>query len=294
MEIRFDPCLPLVWRDPQTLQIGADRALVVLERITARDERIVAAIAAGHGRSGAASVAQRARCSEREVSSLIARLGPALAPSRTQVSETIAIAGSCALVDEIAHLLESCGLAVSPIDAETVEQRPPPSLGVAVAHQVHDPIVGAAWLRRDVPHLSVVVGDQSTRVGPVIVPGVTACAHCLDLPRSDVDRSWGVIAGQLWARSPIEPSLLATREAAVLAVRRVVARLGRVESPEPDAAIVTVDSTTGRIRRTLSRSHPACGCAALPRNDSGDAPLPHVPTPGPDDSTTGGGADVRG
>jgi bacteriocin biosynthesis cyclodehydratase domain-containing protein len=292
MEIRFDTRLPLVWRDPQTLQIGADRPLVVLERLSVRDERIVAAIAGGHGRSGSAALAGRARCTEKEVASLLVRLRPALAPSPKRAVETIAIAGSCGLADEIAHLLEKGGHAITLVDAETVESCPSPPLGIAVSHHVHDPVVGAAWLRRDVPHLSVVVGDQRTRVGPLIVPGVTACAHCLDLHRSDVDRSWGVIAAQLWARAPIEPPLLTTREAAARAVRRVQARLNGATVLEVDEAIETVDSETGRVRRTLSRPHPACGCAALPRNDSGDAPLPRGLSPGsaPDGSTTAGAA----
>jgi bacteriocin biosynthesis cyclodehydratase domain-containing protein len=293
MEIRFDPRLPLVWRDPQTLQFGADRAVVVLDKITSREERIVAAIAAGHGRSGVAAVAQRARCPEKEVASLVVRLRPALAMRPRRAALSIAIAGSCALADEIAHLLQTAGLTVSTIDAETVEQRAPPTFGVAVSHQVHDPVVAAAWLRRDIPHLSVVIGDQRTRVGPVIVPGLTACAHCLDLHRSDVDGSWGVIAGQLWGRLPAEPSLLVTREAAVLAARRVLTRLGDEPPSEPDEAIVTIDSATGQARQTLSRPHPGCGCAALPRNGSGAALLPRGRAPGPDGSTRAEDVDGR-
>ena len=78
------------------------------------------------------------------------------------------------------------------------------------------------WLRRDVPHVLVRVGDRSVRVGPVVVPGVTACARCLHLHDGDRDRAWPAIAGQLAARPVVAPPLLVLREAAVRTVRRVL------------------------------------------------------------------------
>ncbi|ARC56332.1 hypothetical protein AS850_04480 [Frondihabitans sp. 762G35] len=265
MDIRFDPRLPLVWRDPHTLQIGVDRAVVVLSGLSATQERLVAAIASGHGRAGLGVLADRARCSEEEASTLVDAVAPALVSQEPPAASRIAVTGSSPLLDAIVAMLVGCGLSPERVDAESVAVRPPPVLGVAVSHHVHDPQVTGAWLRRDVPHLCVVMGDRSTRVGPVVVPGATACAHCLDLHRSEVDPGWGVIAGQLWGRRPTVEGPVVVADVAARAARRIRDRLlDPPGDPVRDAVIDTVDHETGRVTSTVSRPHPSCGCAALP------------------------------
>jgi bacteriocin biosynthesis cyclodehydratase domain-containing protein len=290
MDIRFDPRFPLVWRDPQTLQIGVDRPVVVLDSLTSRQERIVAAIAAGHGRSGLAGIVHHSGCRESDVTTLVSRVTPALVVEPNATGPQIAIAGSCALADEIDSLLRASGLVPSRVDVETVALEPVPALGIAVSHHVHEPALVGSWLRRDIPHLCVVSGDVSTRIGPLVVPGRTACTHCLDLHRSDVDTAWGVIAGQLWGRRPVDSGMLATRDVAVRTVRRAIDHLLGEPRRTADAVIDTIEQETGAVTRSTSRPHPACGCAALPRNDSAGGPSPRAP--GRHDSTRGAGVRV--
>ena len=285
MDIRLDPRLPLVWRDPHTVQIGTDQAVVVLSGVTARHERILSAIAAGQGRSGAGAVAQRAGCREAEVVEIVQRLGPALLQPGSRPPPSIHIAGSSPLADEIRLLVASTGALTESVGTDAAEVATAPTLGVAVSDHVHDPVLAGVWLRRDVPHLHVVAGDRSTRIGPVVVPGSTACAHCLDLHRAEVDSAWGVIAGQLYGRKQVAPTLLATRDVAVRAARRALARASGDEPRLSDAVIETVDTETGVVTRSTSRPHPACGCATLPRIGSGDDPT--ALDPAPDDSTKG-------
>jgi hypothetical protein len=54
-----------------------------------------------------------------------------------------------------------------------------------------------AWLRRDTPHLLVVFDEQAAHVGPIIVPGVTPCAHCIDEQHRVSDDCWPAVATQL-------------------------------------------------------------------------------------------------
>lgn len=269
MDIRFDPRLPLVWRDPNTLQIGVDHPIAVVDRLSARQEKIIAAIAAGHGRSGLGSIAQRSGCREREVEELVEVLRPTFAAPRSVSSGRlrVGVSGTGPMADEISGLLEAGGAAVHRVTAESVMMDPPPDIGVAVSRHVHDPGVAGAWLRRDVAFLCVVAGDSTTRVGPLVVPGVTACPRCLDLHRGDVDLAWGVIAGQLWGRPAPEHPPLARLEASTRSVRRVLRR-----GAEDDAVIEMLDVDSGDITRTTSRPHPSCGCAVLPRSDSADDP----------------------
>ncbi|WAC52840.1 hypothetical protein [Frigoribacterium sp. SL97] len=49
MPLVLDPRIPVVWRDPSTLQVGVDRPTLVLSPVSRLDERVVAALASGHG-----------------------------------------------------------------------------------------------------------------------------------------------------------------------------------------------------------------------------------------------------
>jgi hypothetical protein len=292
MDIRLDPRLPLVWRDPHTLQVGVDHPVAILTGVTSRHERIISAIAAGHGRSGTGVVAQRAGCRDADGLELVAKWTPALLEPRAPVTLPVHVAGDCPLAEEISSLFTAEGVPTIRVSGDTAEMGPLPLLGVAVSDHVHDPVLARAWLRRDIPHLAVVTGDFSTRIGPLVVPGRTACAHCLDLHRASGDSSWGVIAGQLWGRPHVTQSLVATRDIAVRVVRRVLARVAADSTTAagdalaiPDAAIETIVAETGALTGSTSRPHPDCGCAALPRIDSVGDPSALAPAPG--GSTTG-------
>jgi hypothetical protein len=59
-----------------------------------------------------------------------------------------------------------------------------------------------------VAHLAVEVRDTVGVVGPLVLPGRTACLRCLDLTRADRDPDWPVLAAQLTqpARTPPPPT----------------------------------------------------------------------------------------
>lgn len=280
MDIRFDPRLPFVWRDPTTLQVGVDRVVAVLDGVTTKHERIISAIAAGHGRAGVGPVAQRAGCSPAEVSALVERLDAALVRPRDPTPVTVHVSGTTVLAAEVRELVASLGVVVEPTSGESALAGLAPSFGIAVADHVHDPVLARVWLRRDVPHLQVVTGDHTVRIGPVVRPGRTACAHCLDLHRADHDASWGVLAAQLWGRRQVVPTLLAVRESATRIVRRAILS-AIVSSARPDDAVVDlIDVDTGEITRSTTRPHPDCGCAVLPRTGSDADPTALAPGPG--------------
>jgi bacteriocin biosynthesis cyclodehydratase domain-containing protein len=271
MDIRLDPRLPLVWRDPQTLQIGVDRPRAVLDGVTTKQERIIAAIAAGHGRSGTPPIAQRVGCPDHEVAELVERLRPALVSPGPGEGPIVEVPGSSGLSASIAAMLTAEGVRVDR-DLPHDDAGETPTLAIAVSSHVHDPVVTAGWLQRDVPHLCVVTGDSFARIGPVVVPGVTACCRCLDLHRADVDSAWGAIAGQLWGRPPREHSPLLVGEIAVRASRRALNRLTGSADRLPDAVLEMLDVDTGEVTTSVSRPHPDCGCGAPPRTGSVDAP----------------------
>lgn len=60
-----------------------------------------------------------------------------------------------------------------------------------------------AWLMREqLPHLAMSASEAIGIVGPLVIPGQTACLRCLDLARTDRDPAWPLILAQLAGRPP--------------------------------------------------------------------------------------------
>ena len=315
--LRLPARAPVVWRDPSSLQIGVEHVHAVVDRVTAGQAEFLAAVSAGLGAGGISAVVVQVGCDRSEALDLVRRLGPVLLPGPSaQLALTprpvVRLAGRGALADEVGRLLESCGLGVLLEDGDSALSTPGrldgarPHVGVAVGGLVLDPVVVSEWLRRDVPHVLVRVGDRSVRVGPVVVPGVTACARCLHLHDGDRDRAWPAIAGQLAARPVVAPPLLVLREAAVRTVRRVLETRTSLDGGDgaggdddderrvggsPPAEVVRIDLDTYEVSSSVVRPHPDCGCGAPPGTGSVDA---RRPGPGRSAPTRDAGAPAPG
>ena len=257
MVLRLDPRFPLLWRTPQSLQFGADRPRVVLEAVSHADELVIAALVTGVSRSGAEMIGRSAGLPDGACDALIRALDPALEhPAPPQAPATAVVIGAGETAELVKRLLIESGMAVLADEPDAS-----PEIAVIVAHYVIEPEVHGRWLRRDIPHLAVVFGDEVVRVGPIIRPGAGPCLYCLELHRTDSDPSWPAIASQLWhRRSGIESSLVAAEVAATVArlvlARRIVHRI------EP---LTTIEIDAGSGERMLREwgSHPECGCASL-------------------------------
>lgn len=143
-----------------------------------------------------------------------------------------------------------------------------PDLVVLASSRTPAPSAYEPLLRDDVPHLAVAVGERSAVVGPLVLPGRSACLRCLDLHRTDRDPQWPAVAAQLCAPGPHaapEPLALA-RLAAALAVPQVLTYLDsslEVGADGPAAVDTTWEIDLGDglpSARTWGR-HPRCGCA---------------------------------
>ena len=167
---------------------------------------------------------------------------------------------------------------------------------VVVSDDVVDPALPARLVNRGVAHLSVVLREADTVVGPFVVPGAGPCLRCLDLHRTDADPAWPVMATTLAAAArrgsapPPEPVAVVS-VAAGLAVAAIlthldatsgdVARGGSPDDRPTDGRVGTVASAgagpcTPRLRGVTLElglpdavprerrwaAHPACGCTA--------------------------------
>ncbi len=270
MTLRLDPRLPLVWRSPFTVQIGIDPVVVRIDDVSDAQQRMLAALVVGTSSpglavlaGGSASEAVRAR------DDLLDLVTPALEPAAPSALGTVAVSGSSTLVTAICGLLADHGVEVLVATDAVDLADSAPDLAVVVGHLVLAPQLHAVWLRRDIPHLPVVVGDTATTVGPMVEPGSGPCLLCLELHRRDEDPAWPAIATQLLGRrSSVETAILVA-ETAAAASRAVIERL-RNPAGRSTAESVRIDGTTGERRRRVWLMHPECGCGGIPHLDVGE------------------------
>ena len=218
---------------------------------------MLAALAVGVSSTGLAMVA-RATLAERDA--LLAALSAALPPAPMPRPATVAVHGSEALVAAIASALANSGVEVvtGPDPAALAEHSP--TLAILAAHYVFPPELHSVWLRRDVPHVPVLLGDVGVVVGPVIEPGTGPCLLCLELHRRDSDEAWPAIATQLLGRQSAAESPVLVMEGAAAASRLALERLGA----GPGAATsVRIDAATGRRDVRTWQPHPGCGCSGI-------------------------------
>lgn len=245
---------------------------MVLETVSHADELVIAALVAGVSRSGVEMIGRSAGLPDGACDALIRTLDPALEksaleksalehsaldyPTPQQAPATAVVIGTGETAELVKRLLIGSGVAVL-----TDEPDASPEIAVIVAHYVIEPEVHGRWLRRDIPHLAVVFGDEVVRVGPIIRPGAGPCLYCLELHRTDSDPSWPAIASQLWhRRSCIESSLVAA-EAAATVVRLVLAR--RIVHRIEPLTTIEIDANSGERMQHEWGNHPECGCTSL-------------------------------
>ena len=276
MTLRLDPRHPVVWRSPDSIQVGIDRPLVVITAVSDGLERMLAALFVGVPRSGALMIGREGGASDEAILELLGALRPALlvtdeslpstAPPSTAASPEQDAAPLAVCVDGagptgalIGSLLGTLGLRLAGADD------PGTGLAVVVGHYALEPERHGHWLRRDIPHLPVVFSDSEVRIGPLVEPGVGPCLYCLELAHLDSDPAWAAIACQLLSRrAPTETprvSLDVAGRVAGISHDRLV--LGR--STLTETALV-IDAESGTLTRRAYRPHERCGCRTVPGN----------------------------
>lgn len=139
--------------------------------------------------------------------------------------------------------------------------QPAPDLVVLAPTDGADEEREAALRRAAVPHLLAEVRDTVGVVGPLVLPGRSACLRCLDLVRSDLDPAWPALSVQLASGSRRGGACDAALAAAVAAqaAQQVLAHVdtagsacvgGTLELALPD----------WRWRRRSWPAHPQCDC----------------------------------
>ncbi|MEW9266302.1 hypothetical protein AB1207_16235 [Kineococcus endophyticus] len=186
--------------------------------------------------------------------------------ARVRERATVAVAGSPAVVDALVPLLAASGVGRLVCDrplAGTTPSQGPADLLVLVDDHAADPVACDGVQADGVPHLSVVLRDTDALVGPLVLPGRSACLRCLDRWRSDDDPLWPAVRTGLLAAAARPADTAAAQVLAGLAGLQVLTHLdgGRAATV---GAMLEVLLPEGRVRYRWWRPHPACGCTDLP------------------------------
>ncbi|RJL33514.1 ThiF family adenylyltransferase [Bailinhaonella thermotolerans] len=141
---------------------------------------------------------------------------------------------------------------------------PRPDLAIVCPVTPLDPARVRSLMSGGAPHLVVTALEDHATVGPLVVPGETACLRCLDLIRRDRDPAWAEVAARIGGHPPGEGVSGAALAAATAGLSAGQA-LAFLDGERPTVMNATVDVMPDwRWRRRSWSSHPQCGCS---RND---------------------------
>lgn len=132
---------------------------------------------------------------------------------------------------------------------------------VADPHVVSDRAVTDHLTSQAIPHLVVEAHRDHGRVGPLVVPGRTACVGCLDRHHRDVDPSWPTVVSIL-ARRRARPRPVIQDWAAA-----TVASWALSPVPADQLRVTTTELRLGQGPAQTHEwpTHPSCPCMARPR-----------------------------
>lgn len=135
-------------------------------------------------------------------------------------------------------------------------------LVVLAAGATDDADTAALLVAAGTPHLFADVSERTGSVGPLVLPGRSACLRCQELTRTDLDPGWPTLSVQLSGPSRAAPSsdgVLAVAVAAQAALQILQHLEGG--SPAVVGGTIELELPDWRWRRRTWPMHVACGCA---------------------------------
>ncbi len=139
---------------------------------------------------------------------------------------------------------------------------------LAVLTSSYPPELATALLRQRIPHFVACASEAIGAVGPLVLPGWSACLNCVQLARTDRDPAWPFNLAQIAGRDP-QPPACDTTLATAVAAQAAGQLLTFLDRAAPAGAV-----TNGTLelvlpgwqwRRRTWLPHPACSCGSYRR-----------------------------
>lgn len=118
------------------------------------------------------------------------------------------------------------------------------------------------------PQLLVRLVDGLGLVGPLVLPGRSACLRCLDLHLAAGDPCWPTVAADMAGKVGTADPATAAATAAIAAAQALAALdafVGTGPAPPTLDGILEIDPRRGTLRRGHWPPHPRCTCGAARR-----------------------------
>lgn len=240
--------------------MGADAA-IRLDEVSEWQERLLDALSEGIPDAMLLPLARSFGAPPHAAEEFLAHIGGALTghpltalPVQVELPPTLGFAQSEALI----HGWAAAG--IEPVSlARWSDENPDPRLPmIVVAHRMLEPRRAALLMASEITHLPIELSGDRVHVGPLVVPGRTACLACDHSHRTDSDPTWPLLAAQLLGREAPDTDPALVIEAAVLA-----ARLLRMTPAEQSSLSVSVSSANARRVWHAHRPHARCSCQSL-------------------------------
>lgn len=273
----LDPAMPVLLRPDGAVQVGWDPRRAVLVQpppgLTAPAlATVLRTMHAGAAVDDLLSEAGRHGLTRREeftdlvdalVAAGVARAAPVASRSR---AAAIRVHGRGPLAEALTESLQRSGARVAHTSqSHVVIKAANTDLMVLTDQLVADPRVLRELHEAKVAHLPVRIRDGVGLVGPMVLPGATACLTCVDLHRSDHDEAWPAVAAQLrdTVGTADRATVLATAALALGQIEEVIRAIrGQPDRPAPAtlSAALEFDVVAGSITSRRWPRHPRCRC----------------------------------
>ncbi len=139
-----------------------------------------------------------------------------------------------------------------------------PRPDLAVLAGGHPPELPGQLVARGIPHLAVGAAEAIGVVGPLVIPGCTACLGCLEHARRDRDPAWPLILAQVAGRAAA-PAACSAALAAAVAAQAAGQALAFIDLAQPPDAVrngtLELVMPGWQWRRRSWEPHPECRCS---------------------------------
>ncbi|GII57038.1 hypothetical protein Pth03_54270 [Planotetraspora thailandica] len=125
-----------------------------------------------------------------------------------------------------------------------------------------DPVLVRELGEEEIPHLLATAFEGCGAVGPLVIPGVTACLRCLDLRRRDRDPSWPALMARLGGY-PVGEIACDTVASSLVAAQAAAHAIAYLEGADVQEGVLDI-LPGGHLRRRVWERHSECQCG---RND---------------------------
>lgn len=217
--LRIAPAHPPLWRTPTSLQFGID-AVARLDDVTPWQERVLDALHDGVAESMLVALAVCFGATADEAARFSRTIRPALTRrDRRPLAVVVEFPVGMGHDEKAAFAETVISAGVQVAAARDWPADPGEHPVVVVSSRMLDPRRAAELMRTDAVHLPVALAGDTATVGPLIIPGRTACAACLHAHQTDRDPQWPVLASQLLGRAPLPTDRDVLLDAALVAAR---------------------------------------------------------------------------